>query len=340
MHDSHTAKARTAATLGLILAGVAASAARAEVPRVAVDVAPVHGLVAAVLGDLGTPDLILPPGASPHGYALRPSEARALQAADIVVWVGEDLTPWLEDPIETLAPDARHLALMEVPGTRVLDRREMPVFGSTAAADDHGQADAHAHDAHAHDDHGHDDHGHDDHAHDHGLHDAHAWLDPANAALWLDGIAAALGAADPENAEVYAANAAAARAGIDALSAEIAATVGAAGDLDLVVFHDAYQYFEAATGLRAVASIAISEASSPSAARVRAVRDAVRALDRPCIGAEPQFDPGLVAAVAEGTGARTVVMDPLGADIPLGPDHYGATLRALAGSLAACAAKS
>ena len=43
------------------------------------------------------------PGATPHGYAMRPSEAAALEDADIVVWIGPDLTPWLEDAIGTLA---------------------------------------------------------------------------------------------------------------------------------------------------------------------------------------------------------------------------------------------
>jgi zinc transport system substrate-binding protein len=75
----------------------------ADVPRVAVDIAPVHSLVARVMEGVGTPDLILPPGASPHEYSLRPSEAAALQEADIVFWMGEDLTPWMEDAVETLA---------------------------------------------------------------------------------------------------------------------------------------------------------------------------------------------------------------------------------------------
>ena len=50
----------------------------AEAPKVATDILPVHGLVSRVMQGVGTPDLILPPGADPHGYALRPSEASAL----------------------------------------------------------------------------------------------------------------------------------------------------------------------------------------------------------------------------------------------------------------------
>ncbi len=90
----------------LPLALLTATPALADVPRVATDIAPIQSLVAQVMGDLGTPSVVVSPGGSPHGYSMRPSEARALATADIVVWVGEDLTPWLEGPIDTLAPGA------------------------------------------------------------------------------------------------------------------------------------------------------------------------------------------------------------------------------------------
>ena len=131
------------------------TAAMAEVPRVTADIAPVHSLVAQVMGDLGEPALLVRPGASPHGYSLRPSEARALDQAELVVMVGESLTPWLMQSVETLAGDARVMHLLDAPGTTLLEQR------SGATFDRHD---------HAHDDEDHDDHSaeaHDDH-HDHG----------------------------------------------------------------------------------------------------------------------------------------------------------------------------
>ena len=98
--------------------------AQAEVPRVVTDIAPIHSLTAQVMGDLGTPDLLLPPGADPHDFALRPSDAEALTQADLVIWVGEGLTPWLEDPLETLAPQATRLELLAAPGWSALAARE------------------------------------------------------------------------------------------------------------------------------------------------------------------------------------------------------------------------
>jgi len=99
--------------------------ARADVPKVVSDIAPVQSLVARVMQGLGVPDLIVTAGSSPHGFALRPSQARRLQAADLVVWIGPELTPWLVKPIGTLAGKAEVLALLQVPGTQLLALRDI-----------------------------------------------------------------------------------------------------------------------------------------------------------------------------------------------------------------------
>ncbi|MFL2792891.1 MAG: metal ABC transporter solute-binding protein, Zn/Mn family [Paracoccaceae bacterium] len=78
----------------------------ADVPKVTVDIAPVHSLVAKIMNGVGKPDLIIPAGASPHEYQLKPSNAKSLEDADIVFWMGEDLTPWLEKGLSSLAQDA------------------------------------------------------------------------------------------------------------------------------------------------------------------------------------------------------------------------------------------
>lgn len=355
-------------TLSLVsFAALAAGAAPAlaEAPRVAVDIAPVHSLVARVMEGVGTPDLVIPPGASPHEYSLRPSEASALQAADLVFWVGADLTPWLEDAIGTLAEGAEVRALLEAEGVTLLEFREGALFeahdhghdhgdhdhdhGETASAEadhdhDHDHDEDHADASHDHDhDHdetaaAHDDHGHDDHAgHDHGAHDPHAWLSPANAEAWLDVIAGDLSAADPDNADTYAANAEAARAELDALRDDIAATLEPVADLGFIVFHDAYQYFETAFDVPASGAISVAAAEDPSPARVAEIQDRIRNENIDCVLAEPQYNPGLVATVAEGTGVQTGVLDPLGSDLEPGPELYPHLLRNLADTLADCA---
>jgi zinc transport system substrate-binding protein len=330
--------------------GAAAGAARADVPQVAVDIAPVHSLVAQVMGDLGSPELVLPPGASPHGYALRPSEARALQEADLVVWVGPGLTPWLSSALGSLAGDAAVVEAMEAEGVTLLDMRESAVFPGHDHdhGDVHAEADAHDHDhdhdrdhaeAHAHDDDHAEDHAHDD-DHEHGEHDPHVWLHPDNATAIVRAVAVALSEIDPDNAAVYGANAEAAAERIGALEAELSARLAPVQGLPFVVFHDGYQYFEAAFGLEAAGAISMSDARMPSAARLAEVRGRIEELGAACVAAEPQFDPGLVEAVAEGADVRTAVLDPLGMALEPGAELYGAMMRDLASALVGCGADS
>jgi zinc transport system substrate-binding protein len=353
--------------------------AMADVPRVAVDIAPVHSLVARIMDGVGTPDLILPPGATPHEYNLRPSEAAALQEADIVVWMGEDLTPWLEDAVATLAGDASVMTLLEADGTTLLDFREGALFEAHShdhgdhdhdhddehAHDDHDHDDDHAHDDHDHDhdheehahddhddhDHAHDDHDleehanddhdhshdHDDHAgHDHGEHDPHAWLSPTNAATWLNLIAAELSAADPDNAGTYFANAAAAREEMETLVTEVNGILDPVRGGSFIVFHDAYQYFETDFDFPASGAISLGDASDPSPARIAEIQGRVTGEGVACVLAEPQFNPGIVEAVLDGTEANTGVIDPLGATLEPGPQLYPQLIRNMATTLAEC----
>lgn len=330
--------------------------ALADVPRVAVDIAPVHALVARVMEGVGAPDLVLPPGASPHGYSLRPSDARALQDADLVIWVGPELTPWLAGPLDNVAGDAARLELLEVEGLRRLGFREGASFAAHEHGDDeHGDHDAHDddhaqdhadhdHDAghadhaddHAddhHDDHASDTDAHDDHAHD-GT-DPHAWLDPVNAALWLDAIAAEMSRIDPDNAASYAANAAAARADLAARQDRIAARMSVLSG-GFIVFHDAYHYFEARFDIEAAGAISLSDATAPGPARVAEIRDLVADQGISCVFVEPQFNRGLVDAVFDGTGVRIGVIDPLGATLEPGPALYTALLDGMADAFEGC----
>ena len=289
----------------------------AEVPSVATDIAPVQSLVARVMAGIGTPALVVPAGTSPHGHALRPSEAAALQSADAVFWIGPDLEPWLGEAIATLAPDARAVALLEVPGTTALPLRDSPLF-----------------EPHHHDEDEATDHDDDDHAH--AAHDPHAWLDPENARLWLGAIAEDLAALDPEDAAAYRANAVAGQAEIDALVAEIDATLAPVRGQSFIVFHDAYQYFENRFDFPAAGAISLSDAVRPGPARVRQIHDRVAEAGVTCVLAEPQFNPDLIATVLDGTDARSATLDPLGAGLTPGPDLYPELLRDLAGTLAGC----
>lgn len=321
-----------AAAVTLMLAAVPALA---DAPKVVVSIKPIHSLVASVMQGVGEPALLVRGGASPHTYTLKPSDAKSLSTADLVVWVGPEMEGFLEKPLSSNARKAKILTLMDAQGLRLLDARE----GGAWESHDHGhehKGDAHKHEAKGHDAKGHDaKHGHDD-KHDHDEVNTHIWLDPANARRIVTLTAEALTAKDPANAEAYRTNADKTLGSIDALDAELKAALVPVAGKPFVVFHDAYQYFEDRYNLSAVGSITVSPDRRPSAKRLSAVRAKIAGLDAACVFAEPQFEPALVRTVAEGTKAKTGVLDPEGADLAEGPALYPTLMRNLAASLRAC----
>ena len=300
------------------------SSAIADVPNVSVDIAPLHSLVASVMNGVGVPSLIIPPGSSPHDHQLRPSEAKAMQDANIVFWMGEELTPWMENAVKTLSSNASVTTFLENDKTSLLEFREGALF------------EAHDHEDEQHDDE-HDEH--DDEEHDeqgHGSHDPHAWLSPNNAKAWLDVIAAQLSSYDTENAGVYFTNAASAKSEIEMMIAEINLALDPIRGGKFIVFHDAYQYFENDFDFQASGAISIGDASDPSPARIAKIQKRIRDEETNCVLAEPQFKANLVQTVMEGSQANTNVIDPLGAGLKPGILLYNKLIKNMAQSLADC----
>lgn len=285
---------------------------------VVASIKPVHSLVAAVMEGVGEPGLIVRGGGSEHQHALRPSDARALENAAIVFRVGAGMETFLNAPLKSLAAGATVVSLEDAPGLEMLPFREGGPFEAHSHDDDHAHEDA------------------DDEGHDHDEHDLHFWLDPVNAKVMIAEIARVLGRADPENAPLYAANAEAYAGRLDALVAETAAMVEPVKTRPAIVFHDAYQYFEKRFGLNVAGSITVTPDVLPGAQRLAAIRARVEELGAVCVFSEPQFEPKLVSVVTEGTGARTGVLDPLGAGIADGPDLYIALIRNLGRSFTEC----
>lgn len=298
------------AALPLLLA----APAWAEVPRVLADTAPVHSLVALVMGDLGAPELIVPQGTSPHDASLSPSEARALTEADLLVWTGPDLLPWMGETIDALAPETPALALLGTEGWE-------PLLLRGSADHDEGEDE-------------------EDHGHDHaeGTMDPHAWLDPSVAAAWLPPIAAALSEVDPANAETYGANAAEAAKEIRALGADLRSRLAPLSGRGFAVGHDAYGYLERAMGLRANRSITDATGLDPAPRNVAALRDAAVSGEVACLLLDAETDPAWAETLGEGTALRTATVDPDGVFLEPGPSLYPTLLRNLAEALESCLA--
>ncbi len=301
--------------------------ALATQPQIVTSIKPVHSLVAGVMQGVGEPLLLVSGGASPHDYSLKPSEVRAIDQAQVVFWIGPDLESFLIRPLDNVKDKIRVVALLDAPGMTVLPLRE------GGAWEPHGH------------EHGHDEHSHetpedgDDHEHEHvhqADHDPHVWLDPVNAIAMVRRIMTVLGEVDVAHRADYQRNGAALIERLDRLNQRLATELAPVRQQPYLVFHDAYQYFEQRYDLDAIGSVTMSAERRPGAKRVADIQARIRDLQVRCVFSEPQFQPALVETIIAGSAARRGVLDPLGAELPPGPDAYFQLLQGLATSLRAC----
>ncbi|NQU69829.1 MAG: zinc ABC transporter substrate-binding protein [Rhodospirillales bacterium] len=250
------------------------------------------------MAGVGEPALLLPAGATPHSYSLRPSDARKLARADLVIRVGPALESFLAKPLANIAHRARVVTLMR---------------------DVHLSLIPHS--------------GHDDQESD-----PHIWLDPENARRIVRHVTAVLARADPDNGSRYTANSKKLLARIDRLDGFISTTLKPVRRMPYIVFHDGYQYFERRYGLNHVAAITLSPERTPGARRLQQIRGIIRANGARCVFTEPQFSPTLAHALTRGANTRIATLDPLGDGIRPGPDAWFKMMRGLAASLRACLA--
>ncbi|MEE8436333.1 MAG: zinc ABC transporter substrate-binding protein [bacterium] len=289
-------------------------------PRVAVSIRPLHSLAAGVMEGVGTPELVFKGGASPHGFGLRPSQARLLSRAEVVFWGGALLEPRLE---KSLAARSKGLVLaMHRPAGMVLlpprpaGPGEFPppplpgpgteVQGTEAGA---GGQDTF---------------------------DPHYWLDPRNARVMAAAMAEALALRDPDNAGAYRKNAARMARALERLERELAARLAPLAGRPYLVFHDAYRYFERRFGLRPLGTIAPDALGQTGARRISRLRRLIRSRRVKCVFSEPQFSARILRVLTEDAAIARGVLDPMGAGLKPGKALYFRMMRDMGESFRKC----
>ena len=326
--------------LGILLSSISLfsfiSYAEAE-PKVVTSIKPLHSLISYVMDGVGSPNLLVDGSSSPHTFQLKPSHATMLQEADVVFWIGEDLESFLETPLDSIAANARKITLMDSDQIELLKFREKNVF-----EDHHDEHDEHneheGHDDHdEHEEHadGHDEHeGHDDHGHHHGEFDIHFWLDPEIAKSIVKIASLELSKVDPANQATYQTNASNAVIELDKLINDTRTKINS--DAKYIVFHDAYQYFEQRFGIEVIGALTVNPEVLPGAKQLAEIREVIEHEKVNCLFSEPQFNPSIANTIAQDTGIKAAVLDPLGAELEPGKELYFQLINDMASSFESC----
>ncbi|TDF83165.1 zinc ABC transporter substrate-binding protein [Pseudomonas sp. H9] len=287
--------------------------AQAEV-RVLTSIKPLQQIAAAVQDGVGSPEVLLPPGASPHHYALRPSDVRRVGDYELLYWIGPDMEGFLPRVLKGRSKPS--VAVQDLPGLHLRH------FGE----------DSHSHD--------HDDDA-DEHDHDHrpGSLDAHLWLSSANARVIAAKMAADLSTADPANAARYQSNLKAFGERLDALDARLKKRLAGISGKPFFVFHEAFDYFESAYGLKHTGVFSVAAEVQPGAQHVAAMRKRLQDVGKTCVFSEPPLRPRLAETLTAGLPVTLAELDALGGTAPASAQGYEQLLEKLGNDLAGCLEK-
>jgi len=287
----------------------------AEPPRVVVSIAPLHSLITGLMKGITTPELLVKGGTSHHGFSLRPSQMRTITQANVIFWLGAEAESFLERPLASARPEQRIFNLMQSPGLTLLGTRSGETWQAEHQVEGSGPH---------------------DHRHAGKATDPHIWLDPLNAEAMVKAATVVLVEADPERAAQYRENSDRLLFRLQNLDIEMRDSVALALGKPYLVFHDAYQYFEHRYGLKAAGAISISPERRPGAKRLREIQRTLKETNARCIFVEPQFPSNFLQAIVGEGEYYTGTLDPLGIDIPPGPDMYFILMRRLSSSLVSC----
>jgi zinc transport system substrate-binding protein len=281
---------------------------QAEV-KVLTSIKPLQLIAAAVQDGVVTPEVLLPPGASPHNYALRPSDVRKVQSVDLLYWIGPDMEGFL--PRVLNGRTLPSVAVQDLPGLQLR----------------HFTEDNHSHAEEA-----------DEHDHDHrpGSLDAHLWLSPTNARVIAAKMAADLSAADPDNAGRYQSNLKAFDERLDALDQRLKKRLARIQDKPYFVFHEAFDYFEDAYGLKHAGVFSVAAEVQPGAQHVAAMRTRLQEVGKTCVFSEPPLRPRLAQTLVAGLPVKLAELDALGGYTPATAQGYEQVLEKLGNDLAGC----
>ncbi|HCR3982883.1 TPA: zinc ABC transporter substrate-binding protein ZnuA [Kluyvera ascorbata] len=305
------------AALSMALWGSAAQRADAAVVA---SLKPLGFIASAIADGVTETQVLLPDGASEHDYSLRPSDAKRLQNADLVVWIGPEMEAFMDKSTQSIST-AKKVTISQLDGVKPLLMKGADDDGDEGAEEgDHDHAHGEKGDAH----------------HHHGEYNMHLWLSPEIARLSAVAIHDKLVELMPQSRARLDANLKDFEANLAATDKQVANELAPVKGKGYFVFHDAYGYYEKHYGLTPLGHFTVNPEIQPGAQRLHQIRTQLVEQKATCVFAEPQFRPAVVESVARGTNVRMGTLDPLGTNIQLSKESYPAFLTQLATQYASC----
>ena len=288
----------------LVLSALLSSVASAA--TVMGSIKPISLIAADLLQGVAEVDTLLPEGASPHDYALRPSDRRRIAEADLLIWVGPQTEPYLEKIIE--ASEIEAIAWQE-------DEEH-----ADEPNDAHSPNQSKLNEEHQHDDH----------------EAMHPWLSPESAEHFAEQIAELLVSKYPENSNKIEENLAKFLESIEKLNNESEVKLADKKTIGFFVFHDAYQGLVRHFDLNQVGYFTLDPSRKPGAKHLSKLRSQLEENKISCVFVEPQFSPAVIEAITRGLNINEGKLDPLASGIEVQAGGYVAFITGLIDQFDSC----
>lgn len=279
--------------------------------KVVASIKPIHSLVSRVMGDTGTPELLMKGGVTPHIFRMKPSDFRKVANADVLFYISPKFETFLKSVSETDNPTLNAVAFAEQEGIKLYPYRTSKIWFSEGEDEEHMQSDM----------------------------DLHIWLDPSNTRRIVTIIEETLSKLDPENSITYVKNSKQLIKELYAQEELIRELLRPLRDSAMIVYHDAFQYYEKAYSLSSVGAIQLKSDETPSIKHLAALKKLAEEKNVTCVLAIPGTHPRIAMAVMGETKAGYGVVDHLGQYLEPGPNSYFQLMFEITQSILDCQAK-
>ncbi|VAV98639.1 Zinc ABC transporter, periplasmic-binding protein ZnuA [hydrothermal vent metagenome] len=286
------------------------SVAQAKSLKVIATIKPLYSLVANVMGDTGQLDLMVSGGLNPHIYRLKPSNIRQIHNSDVVFYIDPNLEVFLKRIFKRKYNNFKAVPLAQAKGMHLIPYRTSKIWYQDAESPTKAQENS--------------------------PQDLHIWLDPANARRMVRVIEETLSELDPANSLTYIRNAQKTIARLYRMEEDIREQLRPFRKKTMIVYHDAFQYFEKAFGLKSVGAIILKSDQTPSVKHIRALKRLARTKNVTCVLGAPGANPRIATVVMSDTDAGFSVVDPLGLYLDKSPDLYFDMMHEMAQSIVDC----